>query len=264
MNIANISRDSIYFNKTIMASGHESAHHYHELFEIYLLLFGEVNYFINDRSYPLMPGDIVLIPKGTIHRTNYRTAKHSRLLINCPEDAIPIAVKQRISERGNLYRNDSEMQRINEIFSKIEDEYTRADELSDDLIRAYILELSAVILRNDSHTLENTPKSAVGEVLEYIRNNYMNDIKLSNIARSFDMSVEHLSRIFKKETGFGLAEYLNIIRLKTAEHMLRNEPGKAVSEVAFASGFNDSNYFSYKFKEEYGISPSKIKRGLGI
>ena len=41
--------------------------------------------------------------------------------------------------------------------------------------------------------------------------------------------------------------------------MLRNEPGRAVCEVAYACGFNDGNYFSYKFKEMYGVSPTRIK-----
>ena len=34
-----------------------------------------------------------------------------------------------------------------------------------------------------------------------------------------------------------------------------------ISEIAYMCGFNDSNYFSYKFKEHYGISPSKIRGG---
>ena len=73
------------------------------------------------------------------------------------------------------------------------------------------------------------------------------------------VSSEHLSRIFKKEIGVGFNEYINSLRLRQAEFMLRNEDGKSVSEVAFACGFNDSNYFSYRFKKAYGVSPINIK-----
>ena len=41
--------------------------------------------------------------------------------------------------------------------------------------------------------------------------------------------------------------------------MLKNEPSRAVTEVAYACGFNDSNYFSYKFKKAYGITPSEVR-----
>jgi len=99
----------------------------------------------------------------------------------------------------------------------------------------------------------------VSAVLNYIQHNYMNDIKLSTAAKMVSVSAEHLSRVFKQETGFGFKEYLTILRLQKAEDMLKNEPGRAVSEIAFACGFNDGNYFSYKFKEAYGISPTKAR-----
>ena len=79
------------------------------------------------------------------------------------------------------------------------------------------------------------------------------------MSRLHAVSAEHLSRTFKKETGFGFSEYLTLVRLQKAEYMLRNEPGRSVCEIAYACGFNDSNYFSAKFKQTYGKAPSKFK-----
>ena len=73
------------------------------------------------------------------------------------------------------------------------------------------------------------------------------------------VSEEHLSRTFKKEITFGFSEYITLIRLQKAEHMLKNEPSRAITEVAYACGFNDSNYFSYKFKKAYGLTPSEVR-----
>ena len=201
-----------------------------------------------------------MIPKDTIHRTNYRSAKHSRLLINCPEDIIPAALIARIAERGNLFRNEEILPKLEELFFKIEEEYMRFDELSEKLLFGYTLELAALILRNESTLTDKPSDSHVTGILEYIKNNYMNEIRLGDLAAKRGISCEHLCRIFKSETGFGFAEYLNMVRLEVAHNMLKNEPGKAISEVAYSSGFNDSNYFSYKFKEMYGVSPSKVKR----
>ena len=79
------------------------------------------------------------------------------------------------------------------------------------------------------------------------------------MAKLHSVSSEHLSRTFKRETGFGFSEYLTLVRLQKAEYMLRNEPGRSVCEIAYACGFNDSNYFSDKFRRSYGHSPSKFK-----
>ena len=88
----------------------------------------------------------------------------------------------------------------------------------------------------------------------------MSEISLPSMAKMRSVSPEHLSRTFRKETGFGFSEYLTLVRLQKAEYMLKNEPGKSVSDVAYACGFNDSNYFSDKFRKAYGISPSKAKK----
>ena len=67
------------------------------------------------------------------------------------------------------------------------------------------------------------------------------------------------SPLFKRVTGFGFCEYLTLLRLRRAEFMLKNEPGLSISSVAYACGFNDSNYFSHKFKLAYGKSPKELK-----
>ena len=88
----------------------------------------------------------------------------------------------------------------------------------------------------------------------------MNEVKLSFLAEMLSVSQEHLSRVFKQETGIGFKDYLMQFRLKKAEEMLRHETGRAVSEVAYACGFNDGNYFSYIFKKAYGVSPTQMRR----
>lgn len=259
---ANIAKyiPNYYYSKVVDIVGHESTHHYHHAFEIYYMKSGECNYFIGNRSYKVSPGDVVLIPSSIIHRTNYNGTPHSRLVINCSNEYIPDSVLERINSIGHLYRNNKVLRQLDDIFAKIEKEYENADVLSSDVLKCYTAELFFLILRNENeHEPESEESNLVAQALKYIQNNYMNEVKLSCVAKMSSVSAEHLSRVFKKETGFGFNEYLTILRLQKAEFMLRNEPGRAVCEVAYACGFNDGNYFSYKFKEAYGVSPTKIK-----
>lgn len=255
---------NFYYSKVVGVIDHESTHHYHHAFEIYYMKDGICNYFIDNHAYKVVPGDVILIPGDTIHRTNYGGIAHTRYLINCSNEYIAQSVIEKIPTIGYLYRNSRIMKQLDDVFAKIEKEYAQADGLSADALKCYTSELFFLILRNENeHESKRDESSMVTQVLEYMQNNYMNEVKLSVVAKMVSVSAEHLSRVFKQETGFGFKEYLTILRLQKAEIMLINEPGRAVSEVAYACGFNDGNYFSYKFKEAYGVSPTKVRDQKG-
>lgn len=254
-----------YFNKRENVKGSVATEHYHGAFELYYMKSGVCNYFIEDHSYDVSSGDIILIPAGTIHRTNYGSKPHSRHLINFAEDFISADILAATMKLGYIYSNKKLSGYIDSIFAMIEEEYVKNDALSIYALKTYTEQLLLALIRHEN---EKESKNGGGTIVEdsvkYIRENYMNDVKLSAVAHLMNVSAEHLSRIFKKETGFGFNEYLTLYRLKKAEHMLINEPGKGVGEIAYCCGFNDSNYFSYKFKERYGISPSKARDGIGV
>ena len=99
----------------------------------------------------------------------------------------------------------------------------------------------------------------VEQAIEYIQKNFTSEISLSEIAKMCSVSAEHFSRVFKKETGFGFNKYITLLRLQKAEAMLRQSDEISVTKVASECGFQDSNYFSVKFKNFYGISPKQMQ-----
>jgi len=72
-----------------------------------------------------------------------------------------------------------------------------------------------------------------------------------------------MSRMFKKETGFGFSEYLTLVRLRHSEFLIKNK-NLSITEVAHRCGFEDSNYFSVIFKRNYKISPREMKKQLNL
>lgn len=250
-----------YYSKVVDIVGHESTRHVHDAFEIYYMKEGRCTYHIEDNTYKVLPGDVILIPGNTSHRTTYGGVAHTRLLVNCSYAYIPEPVLERLASIGPLYRNNKVISQLEELFAKIEYEYSHADVLSAEVLKCFTAELMFVILRHkNEHEKVTTGSDFITTVQEYIQNNYMNEVKLSSIAEMLSVSQEHLSRVFKQETGVGFKEYLTSFRLQKAEDMLKHETGRAVSEVAYACGFNDGNYFSYKFKKAYGISPTEVRR----
>lgn len=232
------------------------SHHYHNLFELYYLISGKCNFFIDDKTYEVIEGDLVLIPAGIIHKTNYGMEEHARILIECSSHFVPESVRARLGGTPLIYRNGNVTRDIYSLLKRIEEEQHTSDEFTLDALYSIMKLLFFSVLRNKNNIGVTESKNLMVErVATHIKANYNTEISLSAMAKEHFISPEHLSRTFKKETGFGFNEFITLVRLQHAENMLKSREGKSISEIAYSCGFNDSNYFSDKFKRVYGISP---------
>jgi len=106
---------------------------------------------------------------------------------------------------------------------------------------------------------EKTKKYSVSvrKAIKYIIEHYSEDLSVQVVSSKLGLSASYFGGIFKKETGTSFHQFLTKIRLNRAEDMLRSSEYN-VNEVAFACGFSDPFYFSKVYKENNGISPSKV------
>ena len=237
------------------------SHHYHDRFEIYYMVSGRCRFFINDRSYDVLPGDVVLVPERVIHKTNYGNEEHSRILIECTRHFIPEEAREELSDMVYLYRNASATGDIYSLLRRIEEEYKNPDEYTFDAIRSLLHLLIYRMIRNKSTvSVLSRGNAMIENVVGYVKDNFASDLTLSGVAQRYFVSAEHLSRTFKRQTGFCFNEFLTLVRLQHAEYMLKNRNGRSISEIAYLCGFNDSNYFSDKFKKAYGKSPLRFAK----
>ena len=143
---------------------------------------------------------------------------------------------------------------------KIAAEYGSDKPFSTDMQRAYVAELAVSAARGEGGVGEALDRSpAVASTVAYIKDHSGERISLSDMARMCKVSVAYLSRKFKEELGVGFSDYLSLSRLQRAETLLLESPEMRITEVAFSCGFNDSNYFSDKFKKQFGMSPLKFR-----
>lgn len=252
---------SFYFSNVRQNTEAMHSNHYHEEVEIYYMISGKCNYFIDDKTYEILPGDVVLIPENTIHKTNYGEEEHTRIVLECSKHFIPKSVQQQLSESSHIYRNPNITRDIHQILRKIDDECKNPDEYSAEAIESHINLLMFSLIRNKDTADKTEAKNAmIEDVVTYLKRNFASDITLSSVAKLHFVSPEHLSRTFKRATGFGFNEYLTLVRLQHAERMLKENDEMSISEIAYNSGFNDSNYFSDKFKRTYGQSPLRYRK----
>lgn len=105
-------------------------------------------------------------------------------------------------------------------------------------------------------TMQN---NILNRAIEYIENNYMEDISIENIAASLNISRSQLYRIFSSFTGRSPSSYIMNCRINHAAELLRTTD-LPVSEVAHLSGFDNSSDFYRQFKKIYQRGPKEFRK----
>ena len=112
----------------------------------------------------------------------------------------------------------------------------------------------------DDKRSDNT-RSFVTKAKEYVADHYADqDLSIDFICNYLGVSSAYFSTVFKKETGKTFVGYLTDFRMEKAEKMLVETDEKTYI-IAQQVGYSDPNYFSYVFKKQFGVSPSKYKAG---
>lgn len=95
--------------------------------------------------------------------------------------------------------------------------------------------------------------------LRYLKNNYNKDIKLSNLADLCDISPSYFSRLFSRNMGCCLSDYILNLRLEHACRLLLTTRRTVVS-IACEAGYVDCGYFYKLFRKKYGCTPLEYRR----
>ena len=97
--------------------------------------------------------------------------------------------------------------------------------------------------------------SLVCNVLQYAQRHVDKNLSLTAVAKEFGYSHEHLSRILHKYLPENWNTYVNRLRARHADVLLKNDPQLSVLSAAFACGFDSPNTFYRAYKKEFGKPP---------
>ena len=251
--------------------------HHHDFYEVYYLLSGEVEYWVDGRIIRMHPGDLLLINPLELHRPmleessrNYErivlwinkeyleTLFRDRMdLSRCFDTGLPThthLIRPDVSERSALTARMGEMVR----------EYYSAEFGSDlsayGLFLQFMVQLNRMAQKGEVQQEETQQLSPlVRNVLGYIGENLSEPMTLDDLAARFFISKYHLSHAFSREVGVSVYRYILLRRLMMARQLLT--AGEAAGQVCRSCGFSDYTSFYRAFKSEYGISPREFVSG---
>lgn len=233
--------------------------HWHDHLEIHYIIEGTALERCENDFFTVNAGECIIINSNELHEGIDGNCRYLCILI-----------PQHFAKNNNIILNriikDS---KIEEFAKCIIQEYKNGEKAGDIAITGYVALILSTLYRNyvfkeineENYKAYSQRILLLNEVVKFIHENFSEDIELNGIAERFNINMYHFCHIFKDFTGKTFKEYLNKVRVDKAEQLLINTDA-TIGEIAFLSGFNDSNYFSRKFRQLKGKSPREIRNAF--
>ena len=101
----------------------------------------------------------------------------------------------------------------------------------------------------------------IRQVVQYLEDNYTVPFSQEECAARFYMNREYLCRLFTKELGVSMVNYLNEIRIRHAKELLAND-ALPIKDIAHQVGYEDEKYFARQFKRQENATPAEYRARL--
>ena len=137
--------------------------------------------------------------------------------------------------------------------------YSRLLDQEPDVMGRWLTKISLSFRDRLVSARSSSTQSFVSKAKEHVHSNYADEeLSLDSICKILGVSNSYFSTIFKKETGNSFIGYLTEYRMEQASRQLIETDEKNYI-IAKNVGYTDPNYFSYVFKRQFGVSPSKYR-----
>ena len=238
--------------------------HIHKEVELLLVLSGKAKLFVDNKSFDIEQGDLILIPPYTMHRYTIFSSFSFKHYCMCFD--LDLLYDKELKDR--LENGAATLKTIiknNEKYAKFVIDAFGADMNKKDGWELYVignisLLFSDLIKENFIfNKSNNNHKPTCHKIVDYINKNYHKGITSADVADELYLNHSYFCRIFRENFGYTFQNYLCMYRIEKAKSYLKNT-NISVSEIAALVGFNSFSYFSKKFREYTYFSPSEYRK----
>lgn len=264
--------DFAKYRETEMDSLINKIHLHNNCYEIIQVIKGKGSIVIGQNRYPYTPGGVYIIKAFLLHSSCVREQPYirSKLSINasCIDEILnhldlneyfaPL-----LQQNNGVYLPLSPQiaNQVDELLKHLAECFESQDMESDAVGLSLLLNL-LTFLRTEynsgvrSPPLPNTP---ISRVIKYINLNISEQLTLDTIAKSNNISKFYLCKLFKKEQGISIMNFILNQRLMLVKNQLR-VTSLSCSDIAMAIGFSNFSSFCQQFKKKEGMTPSEYRR----
>lgn len=238
--------------------------HYHDYYEIFILLEGNANHLINGKLVPLKANDMVFIrPSDTHDYASCNGKPFSMLNITFTSETaeqiftflgngFPSETLKTVKLPPIVHLNSGEFAAFNDRMTAIGTISSEDTELLKTVLRTLIFDIFTKYFSDFSSNNHTIPLWLEVLCSEIRKNGSFVDgsDKLFSLT---DKSREHVCRSIKKYMGVTVTEFINELRLNYICNMLSNS-NHSITEIIYESGFNNISWASELFKSKYGMT----------
>lgn len=241
--------------------------HWHDHFEIEIILDGSGTHLFNGSRFPLGPGCAYLFTPMDIHALIPDTDTSLHLIhIRFDDQAITEEVRHELLRhehscpvRFDGVAFDRLLTQFNELTKCFEDKSTY-QELNTKLILSY---LCLYIIQQSQPNIDrfhgcDITNPVVHQTMLYILYNFRKEITMQNLGKQAHVSPNHLAVLFKQTLGTTCMQLVADLRMQHAVKLLENTT-LTIEEIAEKSGFSSVSYFISMFRKKYNTTPKEYQ-----
>ncbi len=242
---------------------HDYELHWHDYFEIELILSGTAIHELNGIKYHLSPGDIYLLNPTDFHSIKSNDAEVYNIMFS--ENLLDDELLQKIlSVKNNLafHLDKSEFRRVTALIEQILFEFNSDDNYSADYIKNLLECLFITFLRKcdfSSAPIMDSTSAQIRKAILYIHGHFRENPSMQMVAKISGFNKNYFSTLFHKSTGKTYTEYISVLKLEHSKKLILSGE-LAISEICFASGFSSLPNFLRSFKSYFKLSPGEMRR----
>lgn len=251
--------------------------HCHDCLEIDYIERGTATYLVENNSYDMQPGDIMVINNSERHMI-IPDKNCTILMLIFDLDFVWQYIHEysyldpffhRTAYFSNrIRRQDAFYQELYDCMDKISYEYGLQEEGWQVMTRSYLIQILINLCRHydkseseNEDILPNYPGAydKLRPVVDYISDHFREQITLDTLADEAMMSRNYLCSFFKKTFGITIFEYIEQERINYCT-MLLDSSDLSITEIAMKAGYNSISYFNRIFKRIKGCSPRQYRK----
>jgi AraC-like DNA-binding protein len=253
--------------------------HYHPEFELVLVTESTGKRYIGDNISDFQEMDLAIIGPNLPHTYKNDESYHEK---DSKKRAKSIVIHFSKNSLGNDFLSLPEAQKINYLLDNCKGGFDIKGKTNKEVSKIMremlnqkgivrwcsLLSILALISESDDLTqisnanlvgVNDKESERLSKIIDYIYSNYMDEIKIADIAKITNMTETSLSRFFIQRTRKSLSAFLMEIRLHNACTMLQKN-NLNISEIGYQNGFNNLSNFNRQFKKHYLCSPKEYRR----
>jgi len=245
--------------------------HFHHEWELLWVLDAPLKVVWQQQEFVLQPGDLALFPPKLAHEFQQTDGICTFLCLQIALDNIILSSGVTTSDillRNHLSRED--YHRVRQYALDIAEHYFYREPLyelhcygtSALMMHTLLQRIPSRIISAEEAANEDQRNARLMRLTQFVEENYMHKIRLSDFARQEGCSVSYLSHFIKNAMNQTFQDYVNSVRFSRACKLIA-EGRLSMISVSMESGFSDYRYFSRTFQEHYGMTPAEYRRKSG-